>query len=360
MGICAELRGGQLGRAGRKPGLILKVTFSAGDVAAPARSPKQPRRAGQDGEVLQVAVAVQHVDDGQDDIEQVFKELEHGSGWRDLRLKGIRQQRLPIPRTRGMNRAAINCCCSSPPLESELSEESVMNKKLTWIGIAITAAYLVAAALLGWGEWDKFSGMDPNEVGDFLAGVVGPLALLWLILGYFQQGEELRLSTEALRQQAEELKQSVEHQGSLVEVARKQVEVQIETFKREQQRARDAFRPNFYLDVVQSVVSPESTYVDFELRNFGYRATKIVIFFTAPEHFKDVFAERELGQHEKVKFTVDQLSADDVGEHTLEIEYTDGTNARGTLVYPLTIGLDMFGIVVTLGDSYTPESAPCS
>lgn len=232
-----------------------------------------------------------------------------------------------------------------------------MSKKLTLIGVAITLLYLIAAVLLGWGQWDKFSGMKPNEVGDFLAGVVGPLALLWLILGYFQQGEELRLSTDALRQQAVELKQSVEHQGSLVDVARKQVEVEIEAFKREQQRARDAFRPDFSLDIVQLIASSESAHVDFELRNFGYRATKIVIFFTAPEHYEDVFAERELAQHEAVKFTLEELCTEDVGQHSLEIEYTDGTKARGTLVYPITIGLDMFGLVVSLGDAYTPESA---
>ncbi|MCY1195551.1 hypothetical protein D9M72_68770 [compost metagenome] len=43
MGDLRGVRGGWLRRAGRKARCVLKVTFSAGDVAAPARSPKPPR-----------------------------------------------------------------------------------------------------------------------------------------------------------------------------------------------------------------------------------------------------------------------------------------------------------------------------
>lgn len=74
------MRGGVLRRAGRVKRSVVsnESHFCAADVAAPACSPKPPRRAGQDGAVLQVAVAVQHVENGRDDIEQLFKEPEHG------------------------------------------------------------------------------------------------------------------------------------------------------------------------------------------------------------------------------------------------------------------------------------------
>lgn len=59
-----------------------------------------------------------------------------------------------------------------------------------------------------------------NEWGDFFAGVSAPLAFLWLVIGYFQQGEELGQNTKALEQQekalqlqVDELKQSVEQQN---------------------------------------------------------------------------------------------------------------------------------------------------
>jgi hypothetical protein len=47
--------------------------------------------------------------------------------------------------------------------------------------------------------------------------VTRPLALLWLILGYLQQGEELRLNTPALQLQQEELRRhQVEERRALV------------------------------------------------------------------------------------------------------------------------------------------------
>lgn len=65
--------------------------------------------------------------------------------------------------------------------------------------------------------------LAPNELGDALAGAFAPLAFLWLVLGYFQQGVELRNSGEALRLQGEELRNSVEQQRELVSVSREQL-----------------------------------------------------------------------------------------------------------------------------------------
>ena len=55
-------------------------------------------------------------------------------------------------------------------------------------------------------NWTELEVLEPNNFGDFLGGVVAPLAFLWLVVGYFQQGEELRQNTAALHLQAEELK----------------------------------------------------------------------------------------------------------------------------------------------------------
>jgi hypothetical protein len=52
--------------------------------------------------------------------------------------------------------------------------------------------------------------MKANELGDFLAGTFAALAFFWLVIGYFQQGKELRLNSDALRLQAEEMKNAVQ------------------------------------------------------------------------------------------------------------------------------------------------------
>lgn len=66
----------------------------------------------------------------------------------------------------------------------------LMSKRRTVIGFVVSAAYLAGAGYLCWLGQAKFSEMKPNEFGDLLAGIAGPLALFWLIIGYLQQGEE--------------------------------------------------------------------------------------------------------------------------------------------------------------------------
>ncbi|WP_058975881.1 hypothetical protein [Pseudomonas syringae] len=88
-------------------------------------------------------------------------------------------------------------------------------KKLEFWGAILTVAYL---ALMGWWlsvNWTAFLCLELNELGDFLAGTFGPVAFLWLVLGFLQQGRELKLSTNALRLQAEELKNSVQQQTEM-------------------------------------------------------------------------------------------------------------------------------------------------
>lgn len=82
-------------------------------------------------------------------------------------------------------------------------------KYLTRIGFGITAVWLTAfvGALIA--KLDSVGALDLNEWGDFLAGFTAPLALIWIVIGYFLQGEELRLNTEALKAQQEELKRQV-------------------------------------------------------------------------------------------------------------------------------------------------------
>ena len=56
-----------------------------------------------------------------------------------------------------------------------------------------------------------------NELGDFLGGISSPLAFLWLVLGFFQQSREIRLSSTALHLQAAEMKRSVDEHRRLAD-----------------------------------------------------------------------------------------------------------------------------------------------
>jgi len=118
------------------------------------------------------------------------------------------------------------------------------DKRFTW-GIAASIGWIIVSLAVVWFTRAKIPEMGPNEWGDFLAGMFAPLALLWLVLGYMQQGEELKLNTEALRLQAEELRNSVEQQRQLVEVSRLQVESEREALAYERDLHAIENRPRF-------------------------------------------------------------------------------------------------------------------
>ncbi|QNV68338.1 hypothetical protein F7661_22810 [Pseudomonas sp. CFA] len=91
-----------------------------------------------------------------------------------------------------------------------------MGKVLAVIGVVLTVAYALFSWWLVGDRIQLLRTMNLNEVGDFLAGAFGPLAILWLVLGFFQQGIELRQGTDALRMQAKELNNSVAQQYEMV------------------------------------------------------------------------------------------------------------------------------------------------
>ncbi len=95
----------------------------------------------------------------------------------------------------------------------------------TACGIGVTLLYFgVVLWLRSPFTVEGIRAMRINEFGDALAGIVGPVALLWLVLGYFQQGDELRQNGEALRLQADELKNAVDQHKEMVKASNAHLE----------------------------------------------------------------------------------------------------------------------------------------
>ena len=95
-------------------------------------------------------------------------------------------------------------------------------KKLTVIGIIISVVWIVAFSIVIIIKWEAAKALILNEWGDFLAGFSAPLALFWLVIGYFQQGEELSLNTKALKAQELELSCQVNETAILARNAERQ------------------------------------------------------------------------------------------------------------------------------------------
>ena len=99
-----------------------------------------------------------------------------------------------------------------------------------------------------------------NNIGDYLAGVAAPIAFLWLVLGYKQQGKELSINNDMLRLQHEELLNSVVAQNSQALSMKQQIDLLI----------RDKYYPKF------------------KLENFHYDTTEDFIEIIIKNHGNDV------------------------------------------------------------------------
>lgn len=90
----------------------------------------------------------------------------------------------------------------------------------TVLALLFTFIYMCGFLFIAIYRQDELACLPLNELGDFLAGAFGPLALAWLVFGYFQQGEELRQGTEALLLQAQELRESVRQQADIAQATK--------------------------------------------------------------------------------------------------------------------------------------------
>lgn len=91
------------------------------------------------------------------------------------------------------------------------------------LGMILSVLYVGLMWLIFGDRVLTLKSMPLNEVGDFLAGAFSPLAFLWLVLGYRQQGRELAHSSEALTLQTKELAASVDQQRALVIAQKEQL-----------------------------------------------------------------------------------------------------------------------------------------
>lgn len=119
-----------------------------------------------------------------------------------------------------------------------MRNEKVESRKNRWrtpTALCVSAGWLLL--VIWWtflhpsDSW-KVPDLALNNWGDLAGGAFAPLAFLWLVVGYFQQGEELRgnvkalhLQEEALRLQVQELKESVEQQTAAAKAAGRQADM---------------------------------------------------------------------------------------------------------------------------------------
>jgi len=145
------------------------------------------------------------------------------------------------------------------------------SEKVLSFGINATKVYL-AILFLGiplsrYFGWVKFEPLTLNEIGDFLAGAFGPIAFLWLVLGFLLQSKELRNSVEALTLQTEELRASVAQQSALVEVSEKQHQLELEYKEEKIKEERISKIPEMLIKSSGGSVSGKQSSLKYQITN---------------------------------------------------------------------------------------------
>ncbi|WP_282169234.1 hypothetical protein [Ruegeria atlantica] len=153
--------------------------------------------------------------------------------------------------------------------------------QLPSLGLAITKIYLVVlvvglpfAVFLGAIELKP---LEVNELGDFLAGMFGPLAIFWLVLGFFQQSRELQNSVDALNLQAKELAHSVEQQKEMVRVTRETLEHEKEVLNLQAQSKKDSLQPKLEIKFGTNSRSGNQYNYFVRVTNIGHAITNFSI-----------------------------------------------------------------------------------
>ncbi|MFC3713566.1 hypothetical protein ACFOMD_13370 [Sphingoaurantiacus capsulatus] len=145
-------------------------------------------------------------------------------------------------------------------------------RRLGTIGALVSVAYL--STLVYWISLPKLAQLPYNELGDFLAGAFAPLAFLWLVLGFIQQGHELRNSARALNLQADELQNSVTQQAALVDVTREQLEIERLSREAAEREADRLAKPHLVLHSGGWGSSIRGRTYSFDIENLGAPCTQ--------------------------------------------------------------------------------------
>lgn len=214
------------------------------------------------------------------------------------------------------------------------------------VGFWVTGVWLAVWIIAVLINVDLASGLDFNEWGDLIAGIASPLAFLWLVLGYLQQGHELKQNTDALRLQADELKNSVEQQRLLVQTTRDQVDAEREALNEERKRHRDSQKPR--------LVPLESNWSHFD--EHGRSAIRIATILqneggsaalNIKWHFQDeqvtCTGRTTILRNETSEFTFIVCSAEKNQDHIWRVTFNDENQNRYETPFRMTVTYDEKG-----------------
>ncbi|MCH5548249.1 hypothetical protein L6227_02920 [Pseudomonas syringae pv. syringae] len=227
-----------------------------------------------------------------------------------------------------------------------------MGRALALIGFCFTLLYVAFSWWLIGDRIQTLQSMPLNEVGGFLAGAFGPVAILWLVLGFFQQGIELRQGTAALNFQGAELKNAVEQQKLLAEVSLKTLEHEREARREDAIRYRQSLRPILHLQGIKVNFKDGRWVVTCKLFNDGAQiySLTLVLHKGGIEHHFATF--RVLGRGESLDL-VCMWHMDSPGDEiAIDVLYKERDTVNGVCRFVPDCEIDLGGIGFVREDKF--------
>ncbi|WP_122613978.1 hypothetical protein [Pseudomonas viridiflava] len=215
-----------------------------------------------------------------------------------------------------------------------------MSKRLEFWGALGTGIYLLAIGLTVLLDLQSLRQLTFNELGDFLAGAFGPIAFLWLVLGFLQQGRELKLSTDALRLQAEELRNSVEQQTRMADAAVQQIYAAGQALELQLQGAERAVTADFEVGVKLKTGRLSDVINKIKILNNRNVAYKVFSEFKGDLPFCGVAQHGTMKEGESVEVELQFEPISGTHEGELDLIYEDVNGVLRIEVFNVKLGGD--------------------
>jgi len=200
-----------------------------------------------------------------------------------------------------------------------------MGQKVEWYAGYGTTIYIGIIIMVMAARLDELFNLKLNEIGDFLAGAFGPVAFLWLILGYLQQGRELKLSSEALHLQVAEFRNSVEQQTHLVTVGREQIAAQTDALDHERRRYEKSMEANFIFSTSSKLFTNDTHIHTYDIINLGADAFDISASVALPDKVSSFnMAVMKRDQSAKLRFEYKDVADDHLSSMDCSYRTQDG------------------------------------
>lgn len=117
------------------------------------------------------------------------------------------------------------------------------------VGQILTVVWVFVVGIYAYCRSEKFSELEPNAVGDFIAGAAAPLAFLWLVVAVFLQKVELGLQRTELKESREAQQRQANETAELVNESKRSGQLALQT-KKEQQWRDDEARLDRLIDAL--------------------------------------------------------------------------------------------------------------